>query len=510
MNRRLVVKLTKEERSFYSNLFSTAVKEGDTRLEGKEGASFLKKFGLSKEVLKNIWMISAQTNLSWLEREEFYIALRLIALAQNNMPFDENSILLNEPIPPLPKIDLKVNKQEVEEASTIDWDINFDQYSNYERIFERFKEKNNPNLVSFQSSYTIFSNSNINQDAVGKSIQVVGLSNPAEGFTKNELIIILHLLNKSKSDPSKIPSVLPNSLKALKTQNEINMAQNNSKIPAIVIEDRQEQKKKPNTSLDDLLQSEIMKLGYANAGNQPQYPGMMNFPDNKVNQNIQSQQAKPANNMRGSEIFNREDPTQESYYQNNQNNCYLPGSTNQSFIDQSSAFMMNSNPNPLQNPISVPQPQSQNSNIMYQQNPPQPSYNQTQIGNNTSFNAQNCKRLEEQVGSNLETMTKLTNQLASNSERDVRLKNEDIFYLQQQLEQEMSLLNKLKQILDNSVNDSQKLDRQIQEVKTQIVETKRQTNITLDSINKLEQEKRMKAQQLSSLKGMFNCIKISR
>lgn len=505
MSRRLVVKLTKEERSYYSNLFATAVKEGESKIEGKEGAAFLKKFGLSKEILKNIWMIAAQTNLSWLEREEFFIAMRLIALAQNNMPVDENSILLNEPIPPLPKMDTKFAKIEPEEPSTIDWDINFDQYSNYERIFEKFKEKTNPNIVSFQSSYTIFSNSNINQEAVGKSVQVVGLSNPSEGFTKNELIIILHLLNKSKSDPNKIPSVLPNSLKALKTQNEISMAQNNSKIIPTIIEDRQEQKKKPNTSLDDLLQSEIMKMGYGNSNSNNQNLNTVSpIMDNRINSNI-NQQVRPTNNMRGSEIFSREEPTQQSYYQNQVNSSFVPLSTNQSLIDFSA--LTNNNQNLPQSSVPVQKSQTANQNNFYPQVPfssqSQQNYNQnSQIVNNSSFNNQNYKRLDEQANSNLDALGKITNQITSNSEKDVRLKNEDIFYLQQQLEQEMSLLNKLKQILDNSTNDSQKLDRQIQEVKSQIVETKRQTNIILDSINKLEQEKRQKSQQLTSLKGI--------
>lgn len=108
---RINVKLTREEKGYYANLFDMASKEGTNKVEGKEGAAFLKKSGLPREVLKNIWMIAAQTNLSWLERDEFYIALRLIALTQNNMPADAKSIIYNEPLPPLPKFDLK-NKVE--------------------------------------------------------------------------------------------------------------------------------------------------------------------------------------------------------------------------------------------------------------------------------------------------------------------------------------------------------------------------------------------------------------
>lgn len=40
---------------------------------------FFKRSGLTKEVLKSIWLMSAKTSLEYLLRDEFYLALRLIA-----------------------------------------------------------------------------------------------------------------------------------------------------------------------------------------------------------------------------------------------------------------------------------------------------------------------------------------------------------------------------------------------------------------------------------------------
>ena len=127
--KRLSVKLTKEEKGYYSNLFDLACKDGSTKVEGKEGAAFLKKSNLSREVLKNIWVIAAQTNLSWLERDEFYVALRLIALAQNNMPVEDKSIIYNDPLPPLPKFDLKQqqSQSQIQPQSVVQEEININQ-----------------------------------------------------------------------------------------------------------------------------------------------------------------------------------------------------------------------------------------------------------------------------------------------------------------------------------------------------------------------------------------------
>ena len=43
----------------------------------------MKKSGLSKDTLKSIYLIASQYNKQFLERDEFYVALKLI---QNNMP----------------------------------------------------------------------------------------------------------------------------------------------------------------------------------------------------------------------------------------------------------------------------------------------------------------------------------------------------------------------------------------------------------------------------------------
>ena len=63
----------------------------------------MKKSNLSQENLKKIWSISCQTKKNCLTREDFFITLRLIALAQNGFPFTKKEIENNNPLPSLPK-----------------------------------------------------------------------------------------------------------------------------------------------------------------------------------------------------------------------------------------------------------------------------------------------------------------------------------------------------------------------------------------------------------------------
>lgn len=65
------------------------------RVAGKEAVTFFKSSGLPKEKLKEIWMMASFTSQAFLIKEEFYVALRLIAYAQNNIECSEKSVKIN-------------------------------------------------------------------------------------------------------------------------------------------------------------------------------------------------------------------------------------------------------------------------------------------------------------------------------------------------------------------------------------------------------------------------------
>ncbi|TNV82753.1 hypothetical protein FGO68_gene15469 [Halteria grandinella] len=77
---------------------------GNNKVGGKEGVGFFKRSGLEKDVLRNIWLLAAKTSNEYLMRDEFYLALRLIAYAQNGIQPTEESIRFNLEAP-LPKFD---------------------------------------------------------------------------------------------------------------------------------------------------------------------------------------------------------------------------------------------------------------------------------------------------------------------------------------------------------------------------------------------------------------------
>ena len=91
----LRVILRGKEHGFYSNMLAQADPQGDNKVGGRDAVIFFKKSGLPVDKLKDIWKMSAKSSNEFLTKDEFYIALRLIAYMQNGIRADEHSIELN-------------------------------------------------------------------------------------------------------------------------------------------------------------------------------------------------------------------------------------------------------------------------------------------------------------------------------------------------------------------------------------------------------------------------------
>lgn len=107
--------LNNNERGYYSSLLSQADPINANSVQGKEAVTFFKRSGLGVDMLKKIWLIASSNNES-LDREEFYVALKLIAFAQNNIEVSPESLAKNITIN-LPKFASLVPEKKVEEKT---------------------------------------------------------------------------------------------------------------------------------------------------------------------------------------------------------------------------------------------------------------------------------------------------------------------------------------------------------------------------------------------------------
>ncbi len=110
LQKKLFLRLTEEEKYKFQEIFNNLDKNKNGYIKIQNAIDFLKTSHLSEEILKQIISICRIQN-GLFYRNEFYIALRLIALAQNNFPFTEQEIINNSPIPSLPTFQLPVFKK---------------------------------------------------------------------------------------------------------------------------------------------------------------------------------------------------------------------------------------------------------------------------------------------------------------------------------------------------------------------------------------------------------------
>ena len=180
-------------------------------IDTKIAAIFMKKSNLSQEILKTIWSISSNSK-DGLHEEEFYIALRLIALAQNNFPFTEKEIEINSPIPPLPKFEIISQKPSNCFNDEDDGQVYQIPQSNlklYKQLFENNKDSQ-LYYISTKKAIEVWErndNKNFNIDKVANSLKPL----EKKGYLNlKEFQVACHLL--SICNCYEIPNPLPNCL----------------------------------------------------------------------------------------------------------------------------------------------------------------------------------------------------------------------------------------------------------------------------------------------------------
>ena len=225
--KRLKVNLTEEEEIYYYNLFESLDTKNIGKLDSVPASSFLKKSGLSKHILKEIWLMIAKYSINHITRDEFYAALRLIALAQNNMPYTEESIEKNTPIPPLPSFKYKIKMND-----RIIYKLTENNKQAFRRLFEKSKiNKTDPDIIS-RKALDIWKSANTSDDYIRKIASILTPLEKKGHFNLKEFQVANYLI--SISDKYEIPDKLPMSLfnylgRGEKNENNNNINKNEEK-----------------------------------------------------------------------------------------------------------------------------------------------------------------------------------------------------------------------------------------------------------------------------------------
>ncbi|XP_068021021.1 epidermal growth factor receptor substrate 15-like 1 isoform X5 [Melanerpes formicivorus] len=191
-------------------LYETYYKQVDPTYTGRVGASeaalFLKKSGLSDNILGKIWDLADPEGKGYLDKQGFYVALRLVACAQNG--HDVNLSSLNLTVPP-PKFHDTSSPLLITPPSTeTHWAVRVEEKAKFDGIFESLLPVNG--LLSGDKVKPVLMNSKLPLDILGRVWDLSDIDKDGH-LDKDEFAVAMHLVYRAlEKEP--VPSLLPPSL----------------------------------------------------------------------------------------------------------------------------------------------------------------------------------------------------------------------------------------------------------------------------------------------------------
>uniref|UniRef100_A0A8D3C3I2 Epidermal growth factor receptor substrate 15-like 1 n=1 Tax=Scophthalmus maximus TaxID=52904 RepID=A0A8D3C3I2_SCOMX len=191
----------------YEN-FYRQVDPGNTgRVGPTEAALFLKKSGLADITLGKIWDLADPDGKGYLDKQGFYVALRLVACAQSGQEVCLSS--LNLKVPP-PKFDTSSPSlsSTAPASSESHWAVRPEEKGKFDGIFESLAPVNG--LLSGDKVKPVLINSKLPLDVLGKVWDLSDIDKDGH-LDKDEFAVAMHLVYRAlEKEP--VPALLPSSL----------------------------------------------------------------------------------------------------------------------------------------------------------------------------------------------------------------------------------------------------------------------------------------------------------
>ncbi|XP_075063467.1 epidermal growth factor receptor substrate 15-like 1 isoform X2 [Mixophyes fleayi] len=191
-------------------LYETYYKQVDPSHTGRvgpaEAALFLKKSALSDIILGKIWDLADPEGKGYLDKQGFYVALRLVACAQSG--HEVNHASLNVPVPPPTFNDtnspLLITPPPVEGH----WSVRIEEKSKFDGIFDSLLPVSG--LLSGDKVKPVLINSKLPLDILGRVWELSDIDKDGH-LDRDEFAVAMHLVYRAlEKEP--VPSVLPQSL----------------------------------------------------------------------------------------------------------------------------------------------------------------------------------------------------------------------------------------------------------------------------------------------------------
>uniref|UniRef100_A0A3B4V803 Epidermal growth factor receptor pathway substrate 15 like 1 n=1 Tax=Seriola dumerili TaxID=41447 RepID=A0A3B4V803_SERDU len=192
----------------YEN-FYRQVDPGNTgRVGPTEAALFLKKSGLPDITLGKIWDLADPDGKGYLDKQGFYVALRLVACAQSGQEVSSSSLNLTVPPPKFKDTSSPSLSSTASASSELHWAVRPEEKSKFDGIFESLAPVNG--LLSGEKVKPVLINSKLPLDILGKVWDLSDIDKDGH-LDKDEFAVAMHLVYRAlEKEP--VPALLPSAL----------------------------------------------------------------------------------------------------------------------------------------------------------------------------------------------------------------------------------------------------------------------------------------------------------
>ncbi|XP_073848890.1 epidermal growth factor receptor pathway substrate 15 isoform X7 [Musca autumnalis] len=214
------VKLCGKHTPIYEAYYKQMDPKGTGTIEAMAAAKFLKKSGLSDVVLSRVWDLSDPNGKGYLDKPGFFVALKLVSLAQAGHVYNMNNIYMDTEKPPkvgdIPKImpprvppSPVVTAVPAAAVPTGDWSIRVIDRLKYEQLFESLKPVGG--MLPGNKVKGVLLDSKLPMETLGKIWDLADQDKDGN-LDKHEFIVAMHLVYKTLEKRT-VPDVLPPELR---------------------------------------------------------------------------------------------------------------------------------------------------------------------------------------------------------------------------------------------------------------------------------------------------------
>ena len=245
--------LSKVELEYYSKLMNIADPQNTQLVSGKATVDLFKTSDLPVDVLKKIWSLATPNGETNLDRERFFVALKLVALAQEGRDLDLNALKRNEPtqLPRFKGVPLPQTN----------WEMTPEELSYYENGFAQLVGERsflNTNEVKELLERTGLDQANL------KKIWTISDPSKTGVLRKEQFLVAMHLISRV-SQGAEVPDQLPEELqeildrlkeppKAFKPSEPLDQSFGNASQGSSISEPKEEPSKDDSKALNKLIE----------------------------------------------------------------------------------------------------------------------------------------------------------------------------------------------------------------------------------------------------------------